>query len=186
MTGYDVQDYRKPILYRVTPGGVERDERIDVVRFKTTREAFGRSAGYAAWVRFGLLRHTRRVFVSLFTDGETLFFRFGDRVFDCLANRVEATRKNTAPGVKRFRFAVNGRVEIDETYLWVDWSTWPDNGDILSHVERITEDRAGMFFTVLFRKAAQEGRLVDTAEVAEELRRRAAELARPSAPSGAR
>jgi hypothetical protein len=159
-------------------------ERIEVVRFKTTREAFHRSAGYAAWVRVGLLRHARRVFVSLFTDGKTLFFRFGDKVVDCLANHVEATRASTAPGVKRFRFAVDGRVEIDETYLWVDWSSWPDNGDILSHVERITKDRAGMFFTILFRKAAWEGRPVDTAEVAEELRHRADELARSSSPSG--
>lgn len=180
MTAYDVQDYRKPILYRVTPAGVKGDERIDVVRFTTTRGAFDRSAGYAAWVRVGLFRHARRVFVSLFTDGQTLFFRFGDRAFDCLANHVEATRESTAPGVKRFRFVVNGRIEIDETYFWVDWATWPDNGDILSHVERIAGDRAGMFFTILFRKAAQEGRPVDTAEVAEELRRQAEDLARPS------
>ena len=47
------------------------------------------------------------------------------------------------------------------------------------------KDRAGIFFTVLFRKAAQEGQPVDTAEVAEELRRRAEELARQSAPAGA-
>src|SRR5438132_5929612 len=119
MTTYEVQDYRKPLLYRVTSTGVESGERIDIVRVKTTREAFDRSTGYAAWLRVSLLRHARRVFVALFTDEEALFFRFGNRTFDCLANRVEAAREGTGPCIKRFRFcrqrlplAHEGRVRL--------------------------------------------------------------------------
>jgi hypothetical protein len=175
---YDVQDYRRPILYRVTPSSAVRHELIENIDCENSQEAFKHSVGYAAWLRVGILRSVRKTFVSLFTDGKTLFFRFGERVIDCLADTVESRRESIAPGVKRFRLWVNGRVEIDERYFWLDWSTWPDNGDILSHVERIIRSRASMYFIVLLRNAAQEGREVGRAEVADELRKRAEQLAR--------
>lgn len=174
MSNYDLQDYRRPRIYRLDA----ETGHVEILKCKTTQEAFGRSVGYAAWVRVGLLRAAEKKFVALFTDGTTLLLRYGDKAIDCLANRIEASREDGILGVKHFRLAVNGKAVIDDSYFWLDTATWPDNGDILSHVSRITRTRESMFFIVLLRKASLEGRDVNTPEVAQELKSRADELAR--------
>jgi hypothetical protein len=166
---FSVRDYKEAAMHRFGDGGGI----VETSRAREGGENLASSDGFGAWMRMGRIGSRRSVFVALFTDGKTLLFRYADRIVDCLANQVTASRERLSPGVKRFRFVVNGETVVDERYLWIDWRSWPDDGDILSHVERITKNRENMWFLVLLRAAAKRGDDVENPAALKELQRQA-------------
>lgn len=169
MTRFNIKDYCLSVMYEVdvTSGQIKH------VPWKEGFDALSMSDGYGSWVSVELGFKKSKLFVALFTDGKTLFLKYGDLFIDCLAGEVRAFRELWLPGVKRFTVRVDGETRVASKYWWIDRTTWPDDGDIRSHVARITENKTNMIFTVLLRTGAKRGANVGNVEVAEDLRRRA-------------
>lgn len=150
------------------PDGIERDRaeyRLGVT-------------GFGSWRYVGILGSRRRIFIAIYGTEDALVLRVGSAQFKWPDDTLSARRDTVFPGVKRF-LVYRGRERLlHHVYCHIDRETWPDNGDILSYVERATRSRGEIVRTIHFWAAHARGQNVLESSFAAELERLAREADR--------
>lgn len=125
--------------------------------------------GFGSWRSVGLLRGKHRVFVAVYSSQQKLVLRVGSTVFRWPTPSLSAKRTTVFPGIKQFRLQLGQETVLSFRYRYVDRETWPDNGDILSYVERMTRTPGDVARTIAFWEANAAGRDIVSQGLADEL-----------------
>jgi hypothetical protein len=126
-------------------------------------------AGFGTWRDLGLLGWRRRVFIAVYSTGESLVLLVGAERFEWPHPDFRAQRTTVFPGIKRFSVSSRERRLLAVYYRYADTEVWPDNGDILSYVVRATRSPGSVARSIAFWAGHAAGREVATRAFHDEL-----------------
>lgn len=166
-----LNDYRDPALRHVLDpsAGVVSEARFVDGGCSSEETARRNVVGFGAWMRVGLLRGRRSVFVCLYSAGDELIVRVGAARFRWPEPMLTARRTAVAPRVKRFQVERGGAAVFSVRYWYTDTQTWPDDGDIFSYIDRSTRSVGAAARTAAFWTAHAAGRDVTSQSLTDEL-----------------
>lgn len=95
-------------------------------------------AGYSSRKKIGVLR-LRIITVAVYCEGERLILWVDGKKVDLSKDAVRGTVRLAAPFVREFRLTQDERVLYACSYWHSGARTWPDDGDVFSYVQRITD-----------------------------------------------
>ena len=118
-----------------------------------------RIAGYATWKSVDLFRR-RCVFIAVYCDGERLILLIPSGRVDLVSDTVRGSVRLVAPFVREFRLIRGEQIIYSCSYWYSGWRVWPDDGDIFSMIEGITESPESVARTHRIWTARLEGRSI--------------------------
>ncbi len=116
-------------------------------------------AGYATWKSVDLFRR-RRIFIAVFCEGERVTLLIPIGRMDLVSDAVRGTVRLVAPFVREFRLSRGEQVLFSCSYWYSGWRVWPDDGDIFTMIEGITESSESVTRTHRIWTARLEGRRI--------------------------
>jgi len=128
-----------------------------VIEQRGSVDSSPKSSGFATYRRVGLgKRH--RVFVALYSTGQTLMVQLGGESFYFGNKELIAKRVTVPVFVRRFRIYRGQAIVVDMTYWFFEWQEWPNDGDIFSLIAKDTATREDRLRSIYFFGANSQGR----------------------------
>jgi len=130
-----------------------------------TRKSFG----FGGFREVGLFYNKTNVFAAIYAFQDKMYVRVGEKIFNYSDENYVTSRKSIFPYyIKQFTISKDSSNLVNIKYIFTDDKVWPDNGDILSYIERNTRTSENIYEFVKFWTARSRGiNILSDEEIAE-------------------